>query len=683
MDKRKRKRILPRLHLSMAASFIGAIALLLLLFGVVVSILGFLNFTNAFKKEYATTTYHMADTATTFLNGDHLEAYLAGEEMEEYREMEAALDTYCHRICVSLIYVILVDRSDYGRFVSVVNPVDNSVDNSEYKVWELGYRRNTTNDEYRRKYKAIYEQEVPYETVYRIRTTDGQHPHITTLVPVKNSAGEVAAILCMQRPVRELREARRPYLLTIALSTVMLGLVASALAALVIRSQFVAPIQRVSQEATRFARENTKGETLGEISRYPEISNLSRSIDTMEADMVSYMENLTAATAEKERIGAELSLASTIQLNSIPNVFPAFPDRQEFDIFASMTPAKDVGGDFYNFFPVDEDHLALVIGDVSGKGIPAALFMMVTNILISDRTTMGGSPAEILSFVNDNICPRNQAEMFVTVWLGILEISTGRLTAANAGHEYPALKRPDGSFALLKDKHSFVVGGMEGVKYREYELQLEPGTKLFLYTDGVPEATDAGNAMFGAQRMLAALDRASEGTPEELLRSVRGSVDEFVGDAEQFDDLTMLCLHYRGPAARELRTEALIENIPAITEFVERELEKLDCPPKARIQLDIAIDELVSNVAKYAYSPETGPVTVRVEVEKEPTAVILSFIDGGRPYDPLAAGDPDVTASAEERGVGGLGVYMVKRSMDDVSYEYKDGQNILRIRKNL
>jgi sigma-B regulation protein RsbU (phosphoserine phosphatase) len=324
-----------------------------------------------------------------------------------------------------------------------------------------------------------------------------------------------------------------------------------------------------------------------------------------------------------------------------------------------------------------------VIGDVSGKGIPAALFMMVTNILISDRTTMGGSPAEILSFVNDNICPRNQAEMFVTVWLGILEISTGRLTAANAGHEYPALKRPDGSFALLKDKHSFVVGGMEGVKYREYELQLEPGTKLFLYTDGVPEATDAGNAMFGAQRMLAALDRASEGTPEELLRSVRGSVDEFVGDAEQFDDLTMLCLHYRGPAARELRTEALIENIPAITEFVERELEKLDCPPKARIQLDIAIDELVSNVAKYAYSPETGPVTVRVEVEKEPTAVILSFIDGGRPYDPLAAGDPDVTASAEERGVGGLGVYMVKRSMDDVSYEYKDGQNILRIRKNL
>ena len=265
----------------------------------------------------------------------------------------------------------------------------------------------------------------------------------------------------------------------------------------------------------------------------------------METDMVRYMENLTAATAEKERIAAELTLAGQIQMNSIPNNFPAFPDRTEFDIYASMDPAKDVGGDFYNFFPIDEDHLAIVIGDVSGKGIPAALFMMVTNILISDRTRMGGSPAEILAYVNDDLCKHNKADMFVTVWLGILELSTGKLVAANAGHEYPILGQ-NGAFALLRDKHGFVVGGMDGIRYRNYELTLAPGDRLFLYTDGLPEATDADERMFGTDRVLAALNGAGNASAQEILQAVHTAVNDFVKDAEQFDDLTMLCLDYRG-----------------------------------------------------------------------------------------------------------------------------------------
>ena len=371
------------------------------------------------------------------------------------------------------------------------------------------------------------------------------------MVPVKNSADDVVAILCMQRPIHELDAARRPYLKNIAISTILLALCASFLAALYIRKQVVAPILKVSDEATRFAAENTKGETLGTISQFKVIANLAHSIDTMETDMVNYMENLTAFTAEKERIGTELSLASTIQENSIPNDFPAFPDRTEFDIYASMTPAKEVGGDFYNYFFIDDDHLAVVIGDVSGKGIPGALFMMVTNILISDRARMGGTPAEILSFVNDRICENNEAEMFVTLWLGIVEVSTGKVIAANAGHDDAVICRRGGAFELLTTKHSLVAGAMGGMAYRDFSFRLDKGDKLFLYTDGVPEATDTANRMFTIPRMVDALNDLREKTPREILEGIHERVNEFVGEAPQFDDLTMLCLEWKADPARE------------------------------------------------------------------------------------------------------------------------------------
>ncbi len=538
-------KLVQKMRSRMAVNIIGAIVMLLVVFGLIVSAIGYVNFTDAFKREYSVTTYHMADTAAALVNGDHIDAYLQGERAEEYRQTKARIDTYCTRMNVSLVYVIRVDTGDYGRFVSVFNSVNNTVDNSAYTEWELGHARNTTNDEYREVYRSLYEADAPYGTVYRIRPGDGSHPHITTLVPVKDSGGKTTALLCVQRPMRELRDAQRPYLIHIALSTVALAILASAIAVAYIRTKILRPIQSASDEATRFAKENTKGEPIGTISRYEELQNLTRAIDTMETDMVRYMENLTAATAEKERIVAELSLANTIQMNSIPNDFPAFPDRTEFDIYASMDPAKDVGGDFYNFFPIDEDHLAIVIGDVSGKGIPAALFMMVTNILISDRTRMGGSPAEILAYVNDDLCKHNKADMFVTVWLGILELSTGKLVAANAGHEYPILAQ-NGTFALLQDKHGFVVGGMDGMRYRNYELTLAPGDKLFLYTDGLPEATDADERMFGTERVLAALNGAKDASAQEILQAVHAAVNDFVKDAEQFDDLTMLCLDYRG-----------------------------------------------------------------------------------------------------------------------------------------
>ena len=258
-------------------------------------------------------------------------------------------------------------------------------------------------------------------------------------------------------------------------------------------------------------------------------------------DLVRLQRNLEQ---ENERIRSELAMASRIQSAMLPGIFPAFPERKEFDIYASMDPVRGVGGDFFDFFFIDRDRLCLLIADVSGKGIPAALFMMASKIILADNAKSGKSPAQILQDTNEAICANNPEEMFVTVWLGILDISTGLLTTANAGHEYPALMHADGQFELFRDRHGLVVGGMPGVKYHEHSLQMYPGSKLFVYTDGVPEATDAENALFGTTRMLEALNAHANESPKQILHGVRQAVNEFVSDMEQFDDLTMMCLEY-------------------------------------------------------------------------------------------------------------------------------------------
>ena len=310
--------------------------------------------------------------------------------------------------------------------------------------------------------------------------------------------------------------------------------------------RIVRPLNTMTQHISGIRGENLEFKMEDTYRTGDEIEILAESFADMSRTTIDYIDRVRTVTAEKERIGAELNMAARIQNSMLPHIFPPFPEREEFDLFASMNPAKEVGGDFYDFFLVDEDHLCMVIADVSGKGIPAALFMMVSKLIVQSYALLGQSAGEILTSANDAICSNNQAEMFVTVWVGILEISTGRLTAANAGHEFPALMRAGGEFELFRDRHGFVIGGMEGVKYKQYELQLEPGDKLFLYTDGVAEATNAKEELFGTDRMIAALNEAREQGPRELLQSVRQSIDQFVQDAEQFDDLTMLCVEYRG-----------------------------------------------------------------------------------------------------------------------------------------
>ena len=389
---------------------------------------------------------------------------------------------------------------------------------------------------------------------------------------------------------------------------------------------------------------------------------------------------------EKERIGAELNVATQIQADMLPRIFPAFPERNEFDLFASMAPAKEVGGDFYDFCLVDDDHIALVMADVSGKGVPAALFMVIAKTLIKNRALLGESPATVLKNVNEQLCEGNEAELFVTVWLAVIEISTGKGMAANAGHEHPVLRRAGGRYELVTYRHSPAVATMEGIRFREHPFELHPGDSLFVYTDGVPEATNSKDELFGNDRMLEALNSEPDAVPEQLLKNVRSGIDTFVGDAPQFDDITMLGFTYMGPAddgTKELTIEARPENIEAVTAFIDEQLDTTNCSMKAKMQIEVAVEELFVNIAHYAYSPEVGNATIGVKVQDDGNYVTISFKDSGTPYNPLAKPDPDTTLSVEDRPIGGLGIYMVKKSMDDIKYEFKDGQNILTIKKNL
>ncbi|MBR3742393.1 MAG: PP2C family protein-serine/threonine phosphatase, partial [Clostridia bacterium] len=311
------------------------------------------------------------------------------------------------------------------------------------------------------------------------------------------------------------------------------------------RKYFISPLMRIRGNVTEFAKNETATTiSLADIRTKDEMQELAESIHQMENDIVKYIDSIQTITAEKERIGAELSIATQIQADMLPRIFPPFPERHEFDLYATMDPAKEVGGDFYDFFLVDDDHICLVMADVSGKGVPAALFMVIAKTLIKNRAQRGDSPAEILKNVNEQLCEGNEAELFVTVWVAIIEISTGKGLAANAGHEHPVIRRKDGQYELVIYRHSVALAAMEGARFREHPFELYPGDSLFVYTDGVPEATNANNELFGTDRMLTSLNRNPDASPQDLVGTIRRDLNDFVGDAPQFDDITMLGFHY-------------------------------------------------------------------------------------------------------------------------------------------
>jgi sigma-B regulation protein RsbU (phosphoserine phosphatase) len=549
MDKKKFSRN------NLAFNIVSAVLLLIVIFSIIVSLIGSNILTENVNRSYGDAAYAVADMGLTMVNGNHIDRYLkTGESDEEWQETTRQLQTLCDRMQATMIYVICLDTADYESYTTVFHVVGSDID--DYKPLSVGQVKTYSNDSFKREFKELYKDDnIASFTLIGATELHGDKAYITSVHPVRDDSGKITAVLCAQVPVTDMH-TRVKYFARIAVAAIVLAALVIIAYTKYIRKNIAGPIGQVSAETKRFAAENTKGEGLDIVSRINEISSLSHSVDEMEEEMLEYIENLTAVTAERERVSTELSVAKRIQENAVPHTFPAFPERKDFDLYAFMQPAKEVGGDFYNYFLIDDDHLALVMADVSDKGIPAALFMMVTNILISDRTRLGGTPAEIIEYVNDTVCSNNEAGMFVTVWLGILELSTGKITACNAGHDDPAVYRKGGTFELVKTVHDIAVGAMGGLPYSDYEIQLNKGDKLFLYTDGVPEATDRDMKMLSLGTMVDTLNRHKEETPQKILEGIYRGINEFVADAPQFDDITMLCLELKEDEVRNGGTPA-------------------------------------------------------------------------------------------------------------------------------
>ena len=404
-----------------------------------------------------------------------------------------------------------------------------------------------------------------------------------------------------------------------------------------------------------------------------EFASLSDDINSTVTTLKHYIDEAAA------RFDKDLEIAKQIQQSALPSVFPPYPNRKDFSIYASMNAAKEVGGDFYDFYLVDENHLAFVVADVSGKGIPGAMFMMTSKTLIKSFAESGLPVHEVLTNVNTQLCQNNEAGMFVTAWMGILDLQTGLIKFANAGHNPPLVKHKDGSYEFLKGKVNFVLAGMDMVKYKEQELQLQPGDEIYLYTDGVTEAHNSNKELFGENRLLESLNSTKGMSVEDICKKVKEDVDAFVCDAEQFDDITMLCVQLNEiDSYNGITVVPSMETVPQVAEFMETEMEKFEISPKISMKMLIAIDEIYSNIVRYS-----GATEAIVSIKKSDNTLKLQFKDNGKPYNPLDSKEPDIIASAEDRSIGGLGIFMVKKMLDKVEYKYVDNYNILTLTKNL
>jgi len=568
MDNRKRKTELNK-GVSLTVRTINIIILGCTILGLVALLIGLSVYGTNLVQQYARHAFETASHASSLIKQDMDCEPFSRQIMEIYRNLtpqqREKMGTEEYRSYFSEIDTTVDGGGTWDTLVHLLNNFVIDVNDTYLAMYDkdtcsLVYFADPDEEDrfYPGEWEPVSESEVSKflnwngeGMLYDISRTEKYGWMCTTGYPFKDDKGEIYAFALTDVTISNLDEAIKDYVIKVTLSILALTVLMCSFLTRRVRNIIVKPIDQIAEATKAYIDDKKKGiENTNRfaslnIASSDELRNLSKVMADMEQNLIEYEQRITRISEEKQRITSELDMASRIQNSMLPHTFPPFPDRKEFDIFALMNPAREIGGDFYDFFLIDDDHLGIVMADVSGKGIPAALFMMASKIIVQSCAMLGKSAAETLIKTNEAICSNNQVEMFVTVWFGILEISTGKLKASNAGHEYPALMK-NGVFSLLKDKHGFVIGGIEDSVYSEYEIQLEPGDKLFLYTDGVPEASDADHQLFGNERMLDALNKDPSASVEGILQNVQIAVNDFVKDAEQFDDLTMLCLEYKG-----------------------------------------------------------------------------------------------------------------------------------------
>ena len=481
-----------------------------------------------------------AKTAAAYIDGDRIAHYERTRKKDAYyQRVQAYLDAVQRQSDIVQYYYVFVPREDDFVFIWDANTIGYGSELGDSGQYIEGDRETLSGSFCTNPVERLYFSR--YNTIEYL---------MTAFYPVFNSRGEPVALVGMDLSVPRFYQTLGTSLLGVTKCILVVFVLFMILAFHVFSRKMVRPIAQLKQGMQIYRRTMDSAAAANALEDMP----LDNELGALLGDFLVLMVNIDDNTAEvaklsaqQERIGTELKVATHIQADLLPREFPAFPERKEFDLYASMDPAREVGGDFYDFFLIDEDHLCMVMADVSGKGVPAALFMMIARTLINHRSKMGGSPSEILTSVNNRLCEENKSGMFLTVWLAILELATGKGVSVNAGHEHPVLRRAGGSYELVEYRHSPAVAFLKGVPFRERSFRLFPGDRLFVYTDGVPEATNTVPELYGTGRMLEALNAAGEAAPDETLKALKASILAFTGEAEQFDDITMLCLDYFGP----------------------------------------------------------------------------------------------------------------------------------------
>ena len=414
-----------------------------------------------------------------------------------------------------------------------------------------------------------------------------------------------------------------------------------------------------------------------------EIGELGQSVSQLINQLSTARHNLESRQRQQD---SELNIAKDIQMSMIPLTFPPYPNRVEFDLFAKISPALQVGGDFYDFYFLDQDHLCFVIGDVSGKGVPAALLMAVCRTLLKVRAQDDLSPASIITHINDEISKENPNCMFITIFLATLNINTGRLTYTNAGHNPTLLRTKDRKVSFLENIHGPAVGAMEGFAYESSSLDLKTGESLILYTDGVTEAHNPNNEMYSEERFINFIKNHDFSSSEKVLEDLFTELQSFEQGRPPFDDTTALCLKYlKGSMTaqyiKSIKIPNKLEEINTIISQFEGFAEKYEIPTPITMKINLALDDVLSNIMQYAY-PEGGEHEITCEFHIYSDHVLINISDDGLPFNPLLTAAPDTNLALEDRIVGGLGIHLVKSIMDDCHYRRKINQNILTLTKN-
>ena len=652
---------------SLIRPIFNALIGLIMLLSAAIGTVGYFEFTGALKQQYMEIANGIAEYAALSIDAETLEQYLETKTADEaYNRIRDQLQHTADAEDCSVIYAAKV-HTDTKEREYIYNVVSKA---SGFSPYEIGFR-DTVNDEFLTVYDSILKGETQLHNFMYSRKG-----YTTSVYPIEDADSGVVAIVGVVKNMDLLTSAKSNYIRQIILIEALIAILSGIVWVIYMRRRLVVPVQQLSEAALNMVEHLEAGNSPELVVKHDdELRELAESFTTMYHEVGAYIAKLETVTAEKERIGAELDVAAKIQSSMLPCIFPAFPNRSEFDIYATMDPAKEVGGDFYDFFMVDEDHLAFVVADVSGKGVPAALFMVIGKTLIKDHTGLHDDLGEVFTEVNNILCASNSEEMFITAFEGVLNLKTGELRYVNAGHEIPFLCRKGGVFEPFKVRAGFVLAGMQGIRYRAGSIQLEPGDKVFQYSDGIPEAINSKKDAYSMKRLESVLAKNSEKAPSELLPLVKADVDAFAGEADQFDDITMLCIEFKGSGRKaEISLTPDAESVKTVAEFLDTTLGAWEIPMKVVSKLQIVADEIYSNIVRYSQANNA-----KVTAVQNGTVLSLRFEDDGKPYDPTTAAEPDITASAEQREIGGLGIFMARKMMDNMDYMYKDGYNVLTL----